>query len=238
GLEVHTVLSGPADGRSPNVELIERFGGTVHQAVTADRAEREALVDRVAGELRAAGRRVKVIPVGGSDAAGAWGQVLAGLEVLDQASALEFVPDAIVLPTATGGTHAGLITGAALAAEHPTAAPGRSRRIVGVVVAHSAAEVRPVIERLVGELAELAQRDRPPDAIELDDTELGPGYGIVTDASTEAAGLLARTEGILVDPIYGAKALAGLIDLVRSGSIDGQRVIFWHGGGLPSPFEP
>ena len=52
-----------------------------------------------------------------------------------------------------------------------------------------------------------------------------------------AAELLARTEGILVDPVYTAKALAGLIDLARSGEADGRRVVFWHGGGLPALFE-
>jgi L-cysteate sulfo-lyase len=234
GLEVHTVLSGPAIDRSPNVELIELFGGTVHQVATAERAEREALVDRVAGELRAAGRRVKVLPVGGSEAVGAWGQVLAGLEVVEQASTLGFAPDLIVLPTATGGTQAGLIVGSQLGA---VAAP----RIAGIVVAHSERELRPMVERLVAELEKLAGpagrafREAP---IELDGSQLGEGYGIPTDASSGAGAVLARSEGILVDPIYGAKALAGLIELVRSGSIDGQRVIFWHGGGLPSMFEP
>jgi L-cysteate sulfo-lyase len=234
GLEVHTVLSGPAIDRSPNVELIEVFGGIVHQALTAERAEREALVERVAGELRSAGRRVKVLPVGGSEAVGAWGQVLAGLEVVEQASALGFVPDAIALPTATGGTQAGLIVGSQFG-------PIRPPRIAGIVVAHSAEELRPVVERLVAELTELAgpAGDRPPQVnVELDGTYLGEGYGIPTDASSEAAAVLARSEGILVDPIYGAKGLAGLIELVRSGSIDGQRLIFWHGGGLPSMFEP
>jgi L-cysteate sulfo-lyase len=234
GLEVHTVLSGPAIDRSPNVELIEVFGGIVHQATTAERAEREALVERVAGELRSAGRRVKVLPVGGSEAVGAWGQVLAGLEVVEQAAARGFAPDAIVLPTATGGTQAGLIVGSPFGAIRPP-------RIAGIVVAHSALELRPVVERLVVELMELAgpAGGAPPHVnVELDSTQLGEGYGIPTDASSRAAAVLARSEGILVDPIYGAKALAGVIELVRSGSIDGQRVIFWHGGGLPSIFEP
>lgn len=230
GLEVHTVLSGPAEGRSPNVELIELFGGTVHQARTAERAERAALVEHVAGDLRSAGRRVKLLPVGGSEAAGAWGQVLAGIEVAAQASSLGFVPDATVLPTATGGTQAGLIVGSRLAT---TVSP----RIVGIVVAHPADELRPVIERLVGELSGLAGNVVDPEPIELDGSHLGAGYGIATEESTGAAGLLARSEGILVDPIYGAKAVAGLIELVRSGSFDGQRLILWHGGGLPSLFE-
>jgi len=231
GLQVHTVLSGPADARSPNVDLIELFGGTVHQAATADRSEREALVDSVAGELRSSGRRVKVLPVGGSEAVGAWGQVLAGIEVAEQASALGFTADAIVLPTATGGTQAGLFVGSALAA-------ASSPRILGIVVAHTADELRRVIDRLVGELAGLLGHAVLASEVELDDSQIGAGYGIATEAATAATSLLARTEGILVDPIYGAKGLAGLIEAVRSGSINGQRVIFWHGGGLPSLYEP
>ena len=74
--------------------------------------------------------------------------------------------------------------------------------------------------------------------IDLDETQLGEGYGRPTPAATVAATLLARTEGILVDPIYTAKALAGLIACVRSGAWDGERVVFWHAGGLPGLFEP
>ena len=59
-----------------------------------------------------------------------------------------------------------------------------------------------------------------------------------TEAADEATRLLARTEGILVDPIYTAKALAGLVALVRSGRLDGRRVVFWHAGGTPGLFEP
>ena len=68
-------------------------------------------------------------------------------------------------------------------------------------------------------------------------SQLGDGYGIPSPASNEAARLLARTEGVLVDPVYTAKGLAGLIELVRSGGLDSQRAIFWHGGGLPALFE-
>ena len=71
----------------------------------------------------------------------------------------------------------------------------------------------------------------------LDGSPLGEGYGLPTAAAMEAAAMLARTEGILVDPVYTAKALAGLFDRVRAGAFDGQRVIFWHGGGLPAIFE-
>ena len=76
------------------------------------------------------------------------------------------------------------------------------------------------------------------DAIRLDDDQLGAGYGRPTAAAEAAARLLARSEGILVDPIYTAKALAGLIERVRSGALDGHRVVFWHAGGTPGLFEP
>ena len=74
--------------------------------------------------------------------------------------------------------------------------------------------------------------------IVLTDDQLGPGYGRPTVAADEAARLLARTEGILVDPIYTAKALACLVALARAGGLNGQRVVFWHAGGTPGLFEP
>ena len=236
GLDVHLVLGGPHVARSPNVELIELFGGTVHRADTAEREEREALVERVAEDLRAQGRRVTVVPVGGSGATGAWGQVLAALEVEEQAGAAGFRPDTIVLPSASGGTQAGLVTGAAIAAA-ARATGATPTRVVGMAVARPEAELRPIIERLVGELATLAGVAAPAAPIELDASPMGAGYGRPTDGATEAARLLARTEGILVDPVYTAKALAGLIAGIRAGTFEGQRVVFWHGGGLPSLFE-
>jgi len=229
GLDVHIVISGPPLP-SPNLELIELLGGIVHQATTDEREERERLVDEVAGSLEGAGRRVYRIPVGGSSTVGAWGQVQAALELADQLAHESLTIDAIVVASATGGTQAGLVVGAALGFEP---AP----RVIGVVAGQSAAAVREAIEPKVRELAALAGLVPPVDRIELDERQVGPGYGIPSEASRAAAQLLARTEGMLVDPVYTAKALAGLVDLARSGAIDGQRVVFWHGGGLPALFE-
>jgi 1-aminocyclopropane-1-carboxylate deaminase/D-cysteine desulfhydrase-like pyridoxal-dependent ACC family enzyme len=72
----------------------------------------------------------------------------------------------------------------------------------------------------------------------MDDGQLGAAYGRPTVASEAAARLLARSEGILVDPIYTAKALAGLVALARTGELDGKTVVFWHAGGTPGLFEP
>lgn len=229
GLAVHLVISGPPLP-SPNLDLIQLLGGAIHQAATDDRDERERLTHEIASDLERAGTRVTVIPVGGSSAAGAWGQVLAALEVAEQLEGESSAADAIVLASATGGTQAGLLVGTHLAS---SPAP----RVIGVVASQSSAALRDAIEPKVAELSGMAGIEPPLDRVELDDRQLGSGYGIPTAASQAAARLLARSEGILVDPVYTAKALAGLIDLVRSGELDGRRVVFWHGGGMPSLFE-
>ncbi len=229
GIAVHLVISGPPRP-SPNLELIEQLGGIVHQARTDDRAEREALLRDVAETLRDEGRRVEVIPVGGSTTVGAWGQVLAAIELADQLKRVPGRLDALFVATATGGTQAGLVVGMSLGFPKPP-------RVVGVIANGDIASLRASIEPKVHELAAMAGIDAPLEQVELDDRQLGEGYGAPSAASNAAAALLARSEGILVDPVYGAKALAGLIEAVRSGELDGARVVFWHGGGLPSLFE-
>jgi 1-aminocyclopropane-1-carboxylate deaminase/D-cysteine desulfhydrase-like pyridoxal-dependent ACC family enzyme len=232
GLAVHLVLSGPpTDPPNPGYRLDELLGATLYQTATAERHERESLVGQVADDLRAEGRRPYVIGVGGSGVTGVIGQVLAGLELVEGASARGFEPDRVILPTATGGTHAGLIVGLATA--------GVSTTVLGFAVAHPAAELRPRVVELAAALATVRGLARIPEAaIVLDDSELGPGYGVATAAADAATSLLATTEGILVDPIYTAKALAGLIARVRSGELDGTTVVFWHAGGTPGLFEP
>jgi D-cysteine desulfhydrase/L-cysteate sulfo-lyase len=224
GLAVHLVLSGPqVEPPGPGIRLARSFGATMHLLATADREEREAAVARVVDEVRAAGRRPYVIGVGGSGALGAHGQRLAAAEVVSQAEAAAVDIDRIVLPTATGGTQAGLLAGLP-----------ESVVVTGMIVARSADELRPVIAQMATDLG----RPVDPAAIDLDERQLGDGYGRPTHAAAEAADLLARTEAILVDPIYTAKALAGLVAGVRSGAWDGERIVFWHAGGLPGLFEP
>jgi 1-aminocyclopropane-1-carboxylate deaminase/D-cysteine desulfhydrase-like pyridoxal-dependent ACC family enzyme len=154
--------------------------------------------------------------------------VLAGLEAFAQARAAGVDPAAIVLPSATGGTHAGLLVAARLAGSHA--------RVDGIAVAAPSDELRPTIAALLGGLAPLAGIAVDATEIELSDAERGPAYGIRTPDADAAATLLARTEGILVDPIYTAKALAGLVTRVRDDRLRGP-VVFWHAGGTPGLFE-
>jgi D-cysteine desulfhydrase family pyridoxal phosphate-dependent enzyme len=229
GLDVHLALSGPPSPKpGANQRLDELLGATVHVAATDDRRDRQALIDRVMADLRSAGRRPFAIEVGGTGPVGAAGHVLAGLEVVSQATALDLRPAAIVLPSATGGTHAGLLAGLRLARS--------DARVVGIAVAAPSVELRPVIARLLVDLRPLAEITVAEREVELSDPERGPGYGVRTPEADEAARLLARTEGILVDPVYTAKALAGLVARVREGDLGGQ-VVFWHAGGTPALFE-
>jgi 1-aminocyclopropane-1-carboxylate deaminase/D-cysteine desulfhydrase-like pyridoxal-dependent ACC family enzyme len=224
GLRVHLVLSGPpVDPPGPGIQVARAFGATVHQLATAERAERDATVEQVAAEVAAAGGRPYVIGVGGSGGVGVAGQVLAAQELVGQADTFGLGIDRVVLPTATGGTQAGLLVGLP-----------ESIAVTGIVAARSAAELRPAIAGMV----EAAGGSVDPATIDLDERFIGDGYGRRTAAADEAAALLARTEAILVDPIYTAKALAGLVAGVRSGAWDGQRIVFWHAGGLPGLFEP
>jgi 1-aminocyclopropane-1-carboxylate deaminase/D-cysteine desulfhydrase-like pyridoxal-dependent ACC family enzyme len=231
GLEVHLVLSGPATmPPNPGVALDTLLGATVHQAATADRAERTALLERVVADLRTAGRRPSVIATGGGSVTGAIGQVVAGLELLADGATRSVTFDDVVVPSATGGTQAGLLVGVRTG--------GSAMTVHGVAVA-PADELRTAVTGLVVGLGGVPGLATVPGAdIAIDGGQLGDGYGVPSEAADEATRLLARTEGILVDPIYTAKALAGLIALVRSGRLDGRRVIFWHAGGTPGLFEP
>jgi 1-aminocyclopropane-1-carboxylate deaminase/D-cysteine desulfhydrase-like pyridoxal-dependent ACC family enzyme len=224
GLAVHLVLSGPQiEPPGPGIRLSEAFGATVHRLPTADRDERDRTVAEISKRVSAGGGKPSVIGVGGSDSVGAYGQLLAARELLEQASSIGLGIDRVLLPTATGGTQAGLLAGL------PPAT-----KVTGIVVARSADELRPVIARTA---AELGRRVDQAD-IDLDEGHIGAGYARPTPAAQEAADQLARCEGLLVDPIYTAKALAGLIAGVRSGGWDGERIVFWHAGGLPGLFEP
>lgn len=224
GLAVHLVLSGPSvEPPGPGVRLARAFGAIVHQLAAADREEREARVAQVVDDVVTRGGRPYVIGVGGTGAVGAYGQLLAAQELEAQAADAGVTFDRVVLPTATGGTQAGLLAGLA-----------PPMTVSGIVVARAADELRPVITATAAALGWAVD----PGAIDLDDRFIGGGYGRRSEAADEAADLLARTEAILVDPIYTAKALAGLVAGVRSGAWDGERIVFWHAGGLPGLFEP
>ena len=230
GLAVHLVLTGPPVAEpGANERLDGLLGAGVHVTASAERSERAALVERIASDLRRSGDRPYVIEVGGSDPIGAIGQVLAGIELATQVAELGLDPGMVVLPTATGGTQAGLLVGLATADLRAS--------VVGVAVAHPAAEVRRGVDRLVADLAATVGVPRASiGTVTLVDPARPTGYGRADPSAESATALLARTEGIFVDPIYTAKALAWLIEEASARRVRGT-VVFWHAGGLPGLFE-
>jgi D-cysteine desulfhydrase len=229
GLDVHLVVTGPpVSPPGANERLDALLGATVHVTATDARTEREELLERVVAELRGSGRRPHVIGVGGGGPIGAAGQVLAGIELAGQARAADRPPTTVVLPSATGGTQAGILAGLRVA--------GSDTNVIGVAVAGPAVELRSSIAALLEGLAPLAGVQVGDAEIVLSDDQRGLDYGVPTAAGTAAAELLARTEGIFVDPIYTAKALAELIARIHEGRVAGT-VVFWHAGGTPGLFE-
>lgn len=234
GLTCIIVANGaPPAKPTANALLDALFGAEVRYV--ARREDRAPTVQGVAEELRSRGRRAFVVPLGASTPHGAAAFALAVGELAGQMKIDRTIPtpDVIVHSTSSGGTQAGLIAGCRIY--------GVPSRILGIsadgTCAALGAEVQTILaglEKLVGAAPGALASDLAP---EIDDAFVGEGYGIPTDASREALELLARTEAIVLDPTYTAKAMAGLIAYVRAGRFRAdQAVIFWHTGGQVGVF--
>jgi L-cysteate sulfo-lyase len=209
---------------SGNVFLDHLYGASVTEvpADTDMNAEMAALADR----LRAQGRKPYVIPGGGSNPVGALGYVTCALELMDQANQMGLAIDSLVHATGSAGTQAGLVVGL-YGARSQIPVLG-----IGVRAARAAQEDR--VFKLACDTAELLG---VPGSVQREDVVancdyVGPGYGLPTPGMIEAVTMLARLEGILLDPVYSGKGMAGLIDLIRKGHFKkGQNVVFLHTGG-------
>lgn len=223
GLPVILVVNGTAqEVPTGNARLDRLFGAEVRYVPSRDL--RQPTMDAVAEDLRARGRRPFVIPLGASTPTGAAG-FARGIEELLTAG---LQPTAIVHSTSSGGTQAGMIAGTALL--------GLTTRVVGISADDPADAMQDTIGGLLEGMAQMigaSPRALGADrAIEVDDTQVGGGYGVPTTESVEAMELVARTEGIVLDPVYTAKAMAGLLARVREGEFSStDRVLFWHTGG-------
>ena len=206
-----------------NVLLDRLHGASVERHPNG--ADMPGLMERAAERERAAGRRVYVIPGGGSNPTGALGYVSCALEILAQCSAMGLAFDRIVHATGSSGTQAGLVAGlSAMRAGLPvlgigTRAPKERQEAMVLDLARRTAE-RIGAEGAVG-----------PEDVEADTSYVGEGYGIPTEGGLAAIRAFAEREGILLDPVYSAKGAAGLIDLARGGRFAGERVLFLHTGG-------
>jgi 1-aminocyclopropane-1-carboxylate deaminase/D-cysteine desulfhydrase-like pyridoxal-dependent ACC family enzyme len=182
-------------------------------------------MEEVCAREQAAGRRPYLIPYGGSNPIGAAAYAAAMHELLEQDAGF----DRIVFASSSGGTQAGLLLGARQR--------GFRGLLHGISVDRPAAELAALVTELAGRTAELlggSERFDPAQVL-VDDRFLGGGYGVMGEPEREAIELFARNEAILLDPVYTGRAAAGLLSLARSAELRaGERVLFWHTGGVPA----
>lgn len=232
GFDAVLVLNGDPPAQAQGNLLLDRiFGAEVRIVQTDDDYVLMGVVDDLARQLRREGRRPYVIPRGGSTAVGAAGYLAASLEVLSQANAMGMRIDAIVHASTSGGTQAGLYTGTRLTES--------GVQVIGVSAGPKMEIVTKRVLSIVTDLAQLLElKWRPhPDDLVVTDEYVGERYGVPTPACLEAIRTVARTEGVLLDPVYTGKAMAGLIGLVGQERFrSDQNVVFWHTGGQPAVF--
>ena len=229
GLRCIVVLRGHAPATSNGNLLLDYLLGA--QVVFSGDRTREADAEDVAKEQRAAGHRPHLIPVGASNEIGAVGFVAAIEELDSQLKEQRLTVDHVVFASSSFGTQAGLCVGAK--------AIGFTPQIAAIAIDSSRAEV----QSGVAEISDATSRRLglklavTPDEVVAYDGYLGAGYAIMGEPEREAISLVARTEGILLDPVYTGRAMAGLIDLIRKGEFGkDEAIVFWHTGGSAALF--
>ena len=215
-----------------NLLLDALFGADLRLVGDISWIELAEVTSRVVQELEDGGERVYRLPIGSATGRGAASFAYAFAEAERQMEAQGATLRTIVHASSAGSTHAGLALGRAIR--------GSSARIVGVVVAGEVYDDVPGnYLRLANEAADLIAPSLRITGSDLEITEkyLGEGYGKPASGVSEAIDLMARLEGIVVDPVYTAKAVAAIIDMARNGAVDGP-VLFWHTGGYHAMFDP
>jgi D-cysteine desulfhydrase family pyridoxal phosphate-dependent enzyme len=224
GLRCILVLRGhpPADATG-NVLLDRILGADIRWS--RDRTREEVMDEVVSAEV-AAGRNPYPIPLGGSTPLGALGFAMAIKELMEQ-TAVKF--DRIVFASSSGGTHAGLAAGA-----HATGFRGE---VLGISVDEELDSLQRMVAGIASGTAQLlgCPHEFSPAEIHANADYLGAGYAVMGPPEREAIELFARREGLILDPVYTGRAAAGMIDLIRRGTIGkDERVLFWHTGGTPA----
>ncbi len=237
GLKVVTVQEHWVDWDDPgyevvgNIQLTRIMGGDIRMDKAGfDIGIRDSWKEALESVVKSGGKPYP-IPAGASDhPLGGLGFANWVLEVDEQEKQLGLFFDTVIVCTVTGSTHAGMVAGAAL--------EGRSdRRIVGIDASKTLEKTRDQVTRIARSTAAAIDlgRDLRDDEVTLIDGYAGPLYGQPDEGTIEAIQLCARTEGVITDPVYEGKSMAGLIGMVRSGEVPrGSRVLYAHLGGQPA----
>jgi len=214
---------------SGNVFLDILFGAKLHEVPSG--TPMDDALEELAGRLRSAGRKPYVITGGGSNALGSLGYVECVRELQQQCAAMGLKKPHLVHATGSAGTQAGLLAG--------IHALGLGWPVTGIGVRAPSELQESRVHALTLRALELLglAPDLAREKVVVDDRFIGPGYGLPTEGMIEAVQMLARTEGILIDPVYTGKGMAGMISMVRSGRfMHDEDVIFIHTGGAAALF--
>jgi D-cysteine desulfhydrase family pyridoxal phosphate-dependent enzyme len=225
GFDCILVLSGEEPAQMDgNLLLDSLFGAEI--AWTA-LEKRDETLQKVFDEAWQAGKRPYLIPLGASNPVGTVGYALAMKELIEQKQPTDW----IIVASSSGGTQAGLVLGARLY--------GYVGKILGISIDHPASDLKKTVAYLAEEASDrIGEKIKfAADEILVNDDYLGKGYAVMGERELEAIHLAARTEGLILDPVYTGRAAGGLIDLIRRGFFkSGEQVLFWHTGGTPAIF--
>jgi D-cysteine desulfhydrase len=233
GMDCHLALGGePPEFATGNLLFDYLCGAHIHWCGENKKGEQ---IPEIAAKLHSQGRKPYIMPFGGSNAVGAMGFVTAMIELKEQLSTQNFKIDYIILPSSSGGTQAGMAVGCDLF--------GLTAEIIGIGIDRKEPG-EPAYESELAVLADqiaekLGLKSRyVASRFQMRYEYFGQGYGVVGDLEREAIRLVAQSEGILLDPVYTARAMGGLIDMIRKKEFNsGETVLFWHTGGMPALFE-
>lgn len=226
GMECTLVLTGEMTPKpTANILLDQLFGARIVNVL--DRKDRDRVLQETFDKAAAEGEKPYLVPYGGSSATGALGYAFAMEELVKQ----NVQADWIVFGTSSGGTHAGLVLGRRVF--------GFKGKILGISIDEPVEWLQKNVSALATAASErLGERIRfAPADVSANADYCRAGYGVLTDAEREAVKLFARTEGLLLDPVYTGRAAAGMIDLIRKGFFKkDETILFWHTGGQPALF--
>lgn len=232
GLRCELILNGKKpDVANGNLLLNELLGANLHWI---ERSQRAAKLQELDVQLRGQGRKPYLIPVGGSNGVGATGYVLAMLELASQLRSSGRRVDHILFGSSSGGTQAGIVLGARIA--------GFTGQLHGLSIDKNDPEhfeYETEVAQIANDCAQYIGSDLrvTRDEVKVIYGYKGEGYGVVGDLERDAIRLLARSEGIVLDPVYAGRAFGALVDLIRQGVFKkGETVLFWHTGGAPALF--
>jgi L-cysteate sulfo-lyase len=233
GMKCHLVLGGhKPEEFTGNLLLSQLLGAELHFMGENRKGED---IERIAEEIKKSGDRPYIIPYGGSNSIGALGYVRAIQELQDQLTELKLNIDYIYFASSSGGTHAGMLMGKELFK--------LDSEIIGIEIDKdeiNGLSLDENILRIINESQKnlgFSKNFKLKEIQLLDDYEKA-GYGVLTDLEAEAIRLMAKTEGILLDPVYTGRAFYGMIDQLKNHKIrKGAKVLFWHTGGFPATFN-